>query len=160
TCGADRKVRIWNCTPTPIGNAAATLPGHGGPLSALAFSPDGNHIASAGSDMAVKVWDRRSQREVRSYRGHTDWVTAVAGSPDGRRIAGVENRFLRVWDAATGKETHAVEMPEHVLLMSFNSDSKSLLVCTRESGDAAGKHTVTSFDADSLQPLKTFSDSG
>jgi WD40 repeat protein len=76
----------------------AKLSGHGGPVSALAFSPDGQFLASGGSDQVVKVWNVQSRHEVRTYRGHGDWVTAVAFGPDGRSIvSGAADKLVLLW---------------------------------------------------------------
>ena len=37
-------------------------------------------------DKTVKVWDAASGQEVLTLKGHTDAVTSVAFSPDGKRI--------------------------------------------------------------------------
>jgi WD40 repeat protein/tRNA A-37 threonylcarbamoyl transferase component Bud32 len=82
----------------------ATLEGHAGGVLAVAFSPDGTRIASAGADGAVKLWDRRTLREVRSLPGPAAGVTAVAFAADGRRLAGGgADGTVCVWDTATGK---------------------------------------------------------
>jgi WD40 repeat protein len=82
----------------------ATLEGHAGGVLAVAFSPDGAHVASGGVDGLVKVWDRGALREALTLRGHGAAVTAVAFSPDSRRLAsGSADGTVRVWDAARGK---------------------------------------------------------
>src|SRR5262249_49925080 len=64
----------------------ATLEGHAGGVLAVAFSPDGARLASAGADGVIHVWDQRTSRALLTLRIQGT-VTAVAFSPDGRRLA-------------------------------------------------------------------------
>src|SRR5207248_2893166 len=64
-----------------------TLQGHTGWVTSVAFSPDGQRLASASWDQTVKVWDATTGQVVRTFKGHTGQVLSVAFSPDGRRLA-------------------------------------------------------------------------
>jgi WD40 repeat protein/serine/threonine protein kinase len=86
------------------------LPGHTGPVRVVAFSPDGQRIASASDDRTVKIW-KPGSAEVLTLRGHRQSVTCVAFSPDGARVVSAcssreanQAAEAKVWDAATGKE--------------------------------------------------------
>jgi WD40 repeat protein len=71
----------------------------------VAFSPDGDRIASSSTDRTVRVWDATSGVELAVMRGHEDMVKCVAFSPSGDRIAsGSEDKTVRIWDAASGAE--------------------------------------------------------
>ena len=67
----------------------------------------------------MRVWDVQTKSEVRGLRGHTDWVTSVAFSPDGRYLASVaaeKDNTLRIFRvAAAGRPPGA---PAHLLAVN------------------------------------------
>lgn len=60
--------KIFEIKPGTKGKV--TDEGHFGNILALAISSDGKHLASAGTDKLIKVWDTRSNTLIDSFKGH------------------------------------------------------------------------------------------
>jgi WD40 repeat protein len=65
------------------GKERPTLFGHSAAVKAVAFSPDGQRLASASVDKTVKLWDVLTGKERTTLR-HGECVLSVAYSPDGK----------------------------------------------------------------------------
>ncbi len=79
-----------------------TLNGHTDPVYAVAWSPDGKTIATAGFDNTVRLWEAATRKEIKSLEGHSKLVLAVAFSPDGRQLASASlDNFAKVWDGTS-----------------------------------------------------------
>ena len=105
-------------------------------LSALPFSPSNSIMARCLLDRfpgVAKVvvgqhcdWPRSQQ----VLQGHTDWVTTVAFSPDGRHIVSSSNdSTIRLWDAQTGCQvgTPLQGHTSSVLSVAFSPDGRHIV---------------------------------
>jgi hypothetical protein len=91
-----------------------------------ATSPDGKQIA-AGSDKTIKVFDAQTGRELRSFAGHTDKVTALAYSPDGKLlVSGGADKSVQAWDVATGKLIWKFAGGGAVAAIAFSPDGRTV----------------------------------
>src|SRR5262249_2168484 len=82
-----------------------TLQGHTGWVVAVAFSPDGRRLATAGGDPPGRIWEAAGGKQLLALKGHADPVWGVAFSPDGRRVASASLDWtVRVWGATGGEE--------------------------------------------------------
>jgi WD40 repeat protein len=86
------------------GKELRQLVGHGAPVRAAAFSPDGKLIVTGGDDQTARMWDAQTGKETRQFVGHTAQVSHVAISPDGQFVlTGSADASARVWNAKTGE---------------------------------------------------------
>ena len=104
-------------------------------IRAIAYSPDGKVIATAGGDNAVRLYAAADGRKL--------WTTAAPGpfyslafAPDGKTIAGgtgassatTTDCAVRLYDAATGRERAALMGHEHqVCAVAFTPDGRRLI---------------------------------
>lgn len=75
-----------------------TLRGHAGWIGRIAWSPNGECLASASEDRTIRLWNAENGNAIDSFQGHEDWVYAVAWSNDGQRIASTSaDGTVRIW---------------------------------------------------------------
>src|SRR5258708_7290536 len=73
--------QVVQAQPAPVRLA------HDRPVYAVAFTPDGRTLLSAGDDGFIRLWDTKSQREVRRWQAHHGGVLALTLTADGKTIA-------------------------------------------------------------------------
>ncbi|MFL5240769.1 MAG: hypothetical protein ACJ8FY_01560 [Gemmataceae bacterium] len=97
------EIRVWNAS---TGKEHFTLTGHAGSIRGLAFSPDGQQLASAGADNTIKLWDVATAQNLLTI---PKAEKAVAFTSDGKRLLGVSGKSLKAWDASTGQEVYSFD---------------------------------------------------
>jgi len=127
-----------------------TLFGHTNWVQSVAFSLDGQRLASGSEDQTVKIWDSVTGKELFSLKGHDGPVTSVAFSPDGQRLASASSdRMVKIWDSATGKELFALKgHTDLVTSVAFSPDGQRL-------ASASWDKTVKIWDSASGKELFT-----
>jgi WD40 repeat protein len=95
----DRTVKFWRLSD---GKLARTL-NHPEGITSVAFSPDGQWLASGSYDRTVRVWRLRDGALERTLTGHGGTVWSVAFSPDGQRLASCgEDKTVKLWRSSDG----------------------------------------------------------
>jgi WD40 repeat protein len=128
--GANRTfVRLWQTN----GVLAREWNGHSSIVAALAFSTNGNTLASGGSaDRTVKLWRGTNGTLLRTLEGHVGSVTGIAFSPDGTKVAYGDNwstssvLMFRVNDG--GLAWSQSIYPDTVSALAYSPNSPALAV--------------------------------
>jgi WD40 repeat protein len=115
----------------------STLSGHTGNVLSLAFSPDGNMLASGSVDTTIRLWNVQNPGAAQPgavLQGHTKQVAIVGFAADGKSlISGGYDYTIRIWDVQSGKQTSVQGSKDkpgpmmESMVNSFNPDISLLL---------------------------------
>lgn len=152
----DKTVKIWDIT----GDLwyIQILKGHTNEVTSVAFSPDGKLLASGSCEDwywatrcdrgEIKIWDVMTGECVRTIEGHSDFVTSVAFSPDGKILAsGSEDGTVVLWDATTERFIRTLKHPYPVDSIAFSPDGEILI--------SAGGWKITFWDISTKRQIQT-----
>jgi WD40 repeat protein len=70
---------------------------HTGVISSLAFSPDGQTLASASMDHSIRLWNFPKRERILTRQGHLSEVWTVAFTPDGRTLVSGAKDGVKLW---------------------------------------------------------------
>jgi len=100
-----------------------------GDLQCISFSPASTHIVIGGRwIMGINIWNIRTGKKARQFKGHTMRTWSVVYSPDGRLIASGSDSHVCLWDAATGSLTSTLHGHHgYVRSIAFTPDGQSIV---------------------------------
>ena len=137
---------LWKWDAPSGSDATIPLSGHRGPVAAIAFSPDGNRVVTAGTDQTARLWDVSKAQEANKVSpiglllGHTGPLSTAAFSPDGQLVVTASaDQTARVWDANT--------LSQVAQLLGHTAWINTASFGPKEGGGVKGQFVVTaSFD--------------
>jgi WD40 repeat protein len=145
------EVEVWNLSSRQISSSFKT----DGPVEYMAFSADGEFIATVPNNGAVQVWDVRthhlSAAIKQSSPGEVDGMTF---SPNGALLAISTQDGVQLWDVRTHRLNAAI--PGEVDGMAFSPNGALLAISTQDGvqlWDLAANHLLATLEAGAGDPV-------
>ncbi|KIK39019.1 hypothetical protein CY34DRAFT_361562 [Suillus luteus UH-Slu-Lm8-n1] len=160
----DGTVRQWEVEsgetmPEPIENILASIETGHNHVFAVVYSPDTTLIATGGRDgpyseqpteSSVKIWDAKTGKLVATLKGHTNDVTCLAWTKDGKTlISGSSDSSIRTWNTTNWKQTAVLdEHTSHVFAIAISPNDRIL-------ASVSGDKTARLWNLDNGQPISS-----
>jgi len=143
---SDKTLRLWNLEN---GQCIRTMEGHTSSVTSLSLTPAGG-LGLSGSgeesltvgfekvylskDNTLRLWDLKTAECLSTMEGHTDKVTSVCLTPDGRLgMSGSYDKTVRLWDLATGNCLYVMKGHKYLVTsVSITPDGKLGLSGSRD----------------------------
>ena len=124
----DKTIKLWDVASAGL---VRSFSGHLNWVRSVAFSPDGQLLASSSGDQSgqlIGLWEVATGNLVRTLPGHSNWVNAVTFSPDGQWLASASaDETVKLWEVASGAIKHTLEgHTSFVNAVAFSPDGQLL----------------------------------
>jgi WD40 repeat protein len=127
------------------GQMIRSLKGHVYTIYDLAFSRNGERLASASHDGTVRIWEVATGAALQELKGHEAAVHGVAWSPDGKQVvSGSIDKTARIWSVESGAPTAVMrEAQDQIMTVGWRPDGKVIAVGSNDKAirlyDTTGK---------------------
>jgi WD40 repeat protein len=140
--------RLWTVDTGGVAKPVRDLAESQDAVFAVAFSPDGARLATAGADRTIRVYETGTGKLLVQIEDHADWIFDIAFSPDGKRLASASrDKTAKVFDV--DKKESLVTFTGHgqpVYTVAFAPDGKSVTT-----GGEDGSIRVWKFEGEAKQ---------
>jgi WD40 repeat protein/predicted phosphodiesterase len=127
------------------------LCGHEGVITRIAWSPDGQTLASGSYDNTVRLWSTDTGELLQTIEGHSAWVWSIAWSSDGCRLASSsEDWTILLWDTKTWRLLRELRSHSGPVYSVAWSPDRHLLA------SGSYDHTIQLWNAETGERLHTF----
>lgn len=127
--GAGNSIKVWD---PHKGALLHTLSGHTARISHIAYSPDGQSIASSSLDKTIRIWDMKTGALIQKIEGDGKYDFGwVEYSQDGKSVVSesLADGFLKIWDAKTGALLQKVSyLGKNLSYVVYSPDRKKMYV--------------------------------
>jgi hypothetical protein len=116
------------------GNPISAWSAHDDAINALAITPEGGRLASAGGDKLIKLWELISQTEVARYEGHVGAVTGVAFNTNATELFSIGgDKQIKLWDVKSRESVVSIAGRKHGLTAAaWSADGKTVVVADED----------------------------
>ena len=111
--------------PSSSERSFRSIEGHSDLIFSVAFSPNGEILASGSGDNKIKLWDWKTGTELKTLAGHQNDIKRVVFSPDSTLLASAsQDNLIKLWNWQEGREIKSlVGHEDGVLDLAFSPDS-------------------------------------
>ncbi|KAI9772504.1 MAG: hypothetical protein M1840_000709 [Geoglossum simile] len=94
----------------------------------IAFSPDGQLLASSLRGSIIGLWDSKTGASRGTLEGHSSFVDAMTFSPDGQLLASAScgDSTVRLWDSRTSETVQILDIEDRITSLSFSGEGSYL----------------------------------
>lgn len=115
----DGSIRIWDTSA--INNVISVFQQHANPVKSVAWSTNGDAIATGDTTGVIKVWRPSNGQVISTLTGHSAAVNDLAWSPNGKLLASAgDDGTTRFWNTATGTQVTSASISGQVLAVDWS----------------------------------------